>query len=455
MHPSRALYVDDELTVCWDGERLTVVDTPSETTADFVTLLHRLSLSATVRGLSDMTVILDGPLLARLGFPAKPPATDKGATEHALLQGARAVGWRVTELGRWMSFRRHDTATVHIGVGPWLNKGNFVLWKENLAESVYLLGRLHQFTGTAFRITPGVTGCSLLEDGWTRKGRGNVPRWKPAWERCDPAGDHVTEQAYARTWWSAPTPSPLRYLHGFDSHRAYLGAAGVSEKLSMDALVRSPLKDFDRNSAGYWQCVVPHWNETRMPHPIGPKSAAGTTVWVTTPTLTLIEDLANQGYIEMPAILDSWVAPVIDRAKPYDRTRRILRTWAETLDKAADAALDEPRAEDAKLLEWTIKKMYKAAFGNWLDDTGRIWRPDWSHSVLAKARTNTWRKAWSVGMATGRWPETIHVDEIVYASDKADPYDDIPHNFRVTPRGERPRLGMFKEPNTTDTQGSS
>lgn len=458
MHPTFALYVAEDITVCWDGKNLTVPTTPADTGEDFTILLARLAGAAEARGLSEITVILDRHIVPALGFPPKPPATLVKAQRHRLLERARQHHWVIDSLSPWMSFRRTGKPHIHIGIGPWLGKGNCALYPAEGAELTglpYLMGRIQQLTGTAFRMTPGVVGSAILQDRWV----GEQPYWHPDWTGCDPATDHVTEQAYGQ--WTPPTAPQGRYLHSYDSHRNYLGAAGVAE-VSFDALRRSPLKDFDRRRAGYWQVVVPGWNEPRMPHPMGPNRLPGQTMWTTTPTMVLMEDLARQGFLEMPVVLDSWISPEVLRPrngrKAGPAVRRILRTWASIIDQAADGAAEEPDPREAALLEDVCKHMYKDALGMWTTGTGRITRADWSHTAVAKARTNTWRKAWGVALMTGVYPARINVDEITYASNVPDPYDAIPStsdgtvpaNFKVAPQGTRPKLGMFKVPKTTE-----
>lgn len=455
MHPTFALYVADDITVCWDGKNLTVPSTPPGSGEDFVVLLARFAGAAEARGLSEITVLLDRGIVTQLGFPAKPPTTLTKAQRHHLMERVRQHHWLIDSMSPWMSFRRTGKPTIHIGIGPWLGKGNFALYQEGLTSSTYLIGRIQELTGTAFRMTPGVVGSAMLQDQWV----GEQPYWHPDWTGCDPADDHVTEQAYWQ--WTPPTAPEGSHLHSYDAHRNYLGAAGVAE-VSFDRLYRCPLKDFNRKRAGYWQVVVPAWNEPRMPHPMGPDRHTGQTMWTTTPTMILMEDLAQQGFMDMPTVLDSWLSPEILRPrngrKAGPAVRRILRAWSERIDRAADEAAHDPNPEDAELLEKVSKLLYKEALGMWVTGKGRITRADWAHTALSKARTNTWRKVWGVAQMTGVYPARIHVDEITYASNVSDPYDAIPRtsggtipaNFRVTPEGTRPKLGMFKIPKTAE-----
>ena len=51
----------------------------------------------------------------------------------------------------------------------------------------------------------------------------------------------------------------------------------------------------------------------------------------------------------------------------------------------------------------------------------RLYRPDWSHMILATAAARLWRKIFAAAAETGRWPLAIDRDNLLYAADQPDP----------------------------------
>lgn len=448
MYPARAMYVFQDITYVFHGDRVVVGTTDPAALAELPLMLHRLAAVAQAHRLEEMTVILAADTLKAIGFP--PNAPIRGTDTHPALQRARSYGWHVSKLSPWTTFDRQGIA-LHIGVMPWLSARTAALFAKNRDELiddegtiVYLAGRFQQLTGVAFRATPGVCGTAMIRRYW----RGDQPMWHPKWSGCAPAESRETEKFLK---WMAPgaATDPRPFRHSYDARRAYL-AASVSGLFAATELRHTGRAQFDATVAGYWKVVVPHWNESRLPHPMGMNRRAGEEAWVTTPTLGLVWELAlNYSAISPPEVIDSYTAP-----KPITRTgkrnanptKRLLRSWAEKIDQLADAALCEPSPIEGRTLESVIKSMYKeSAGGLWFNDTSHIHRPDWHHTVIATARSNHFRRIYKEAQIGLRWPTLINVDSVTYASECANWEDDAPahEHFPV-----RPGLGGFKTPNT-------
>ncbi len=448
----RVMHIGRDATLVWEAgmqanifqtDALRYGRTPPEA-LNMATLLARLDQAARKCELEEMTVIIAGDMLAPLGFPRNPPAD--GAPRNKALETARAHHWEVADVGKWMSFRRPGTSgrkrAIHIGVAPWLSARNCKLWHKDEGIMISLLSAVQELTGVAYRQSAGVLGSAMLQNHYP----GAQPMWHPSWVGVPPALDHVTERAY--TDWVSPLPHHGRYAHSYDGHRAYLAAA-IGSEASFGPLHHTHRRVFDRKIAGYWQVQVPVWNVDYLPHPMGPDRVHGQTVWTTTVTMGLLADLADRGVLEMPHVLDSFTAPEASKGQ-RPTTRRILREWATTLDRAADRArYDHPIPEHGAQLEDCLKSGYKEGIGMWVNETGRIHRPDISHDCLGRSRCNGFRKMWTAA-EKGFFPARIHVDEFTYVTDQEDPYAAVPFT-RIAREGDRPRLGFFKEPTTTET----
>jgi hypothetical protein len=301
---------------------------------------------------------------------------------------------------------------------------NFALWTS--------------LTGVPWVGTPGMTGNALLVDGWREANpKAPAPRWHDSPQARWPYGN--IEQPYTAMKWSREIPGGDGSVHGYDLNKAYLSAYKVAE-LAGNALVHHVRPEFDRKEGGIWRVSLSPWRyEHLLPDPAGyePELEDGTR-WITTPTLTLLEDLTIRGDYGGFTIHEAWTAPA----------RRITRKWADLIDDIAGAAR-EP-------LNTAAKKVYKQTYGMWARPT-RVYRPDWHYTIIAVARANLWRKIdvayrtspmngaltsrTITGVGQGRVPVRIETDAVFYESQG--PWESTaPPNFKLDPTGIK--LGHFK-----------
>lgn len=295
-------------------------------------------------------------------------------------------------------------------------------------------------TGVPWVGTPGMTGNGLLVDGWRDLSpKADVPRWHSSAGRWDYG--HI-EQPYIARQWSREIPGGDGSLHGYDLNKAYLSAYVVAE-LPADSLERKTNQEFDRKRGGIWRVALEPWRyEQYLPDPAGygPVLDDGTR-WLTTPTLTLLEELERRGDHGGFTVIESHTAP----------SRRITRKWAELLNDVAGAARDP--------LNRAAKQVYKQTYGMWARPT-RVYRPDWHYTMIAQARTNLWRKidtgarydwnghthktfAGAVQDGTPEGPVRIETDALFYpAGDLAWDVLGSALGFRLDPTGQK--LGHFK-----------
>jgi hypothetical protein len=238
----------------------------------------------------------------------------------------------------------------------------------------------------------------------------------------------------------------VKYATGWDTSRMYLAAAQSCEALSPWSLKHTGRIPFDGKRAGWWKVELGPWNDDRIPAPAGPGEDA--VRWVTTPTLALLTELESRGELAYQTfeVIDSWTAP----------GRRILRPWAETLERAyQDArALAEIQGDpfgkdqDADAVRAAVKGAYREALGLMNRPGSAVYRPDWHYAVIAQARSNLWRRMWAVGQAEGVWPLEVKTDCVWYPGDK-------PAGIPVrNGKGLSDALGTFKAAGRRERKGS-
>ena len=227
--------------------------------------------------------------------------------------------------------------------------------------------------------------------------------WKPKWDGCIPARSDC-EQAYM--WGGDHLAQGLPYRWKWDAARQYLAAAHNSP-VPIGTLRHTRQRKFTRKAQGYWKIVSPVWNIPELPNPTG--KASGVECWVTTPTMELLEELAAypEGYVVMPEVLDSWTTE--------EGIRDFFRPWVSRVETAYRYSIADTTPDGLAVTD-TIKGIYKRGIGFMKVSTGRVWRPDWRHTIIAKARANLFRKIFGVWLLTGAAPIRIEVDEVTYES---------------------------------------
>lgn len=369
-------------------------------------------------------IILDAPVHERMGFPVKMPAKMTGL--DVPIVAARTAGWGVGKApSPWMTFYAPGKPSVHIGLWGWLSPTNHALWADEPAVMTYRMRRYHELTRAAFHGTPGLAGISAVRDRW----RGKQPKWVADSTEIEPAN----QDTEARYLWKSPRPSDLPYAHRYDANVQYLAAAGVTE-VALDELRHTGKREFCGKSAGYWKITVPVWNEDRLPNPVN--GVPGQEKWVTSPTMGLLAQLAEDGLTVMPDVLDSWTC---------DRTARVFRPFQERMrDALADVAA-EPFAADQDALTKALKLTYKEMIGLLYRPGGRIFRRDWNHAFQGMARSNQFRAIRKIALATGRYPDGIKLDAVTWGSDTAD-------HEAASPVPLRPGPGGWKHEETTERE---
>jgi len=236
----------------------------------------------------------------------------------------------------------------------------------------------------------------MLTRTYAPKVTGRVPYWRPV-------PPPVTSLVVVPTWYwerkPAITEDPLCVL---DANGSYLSAA-TSVEVAHGQLARSGRRQFDRNVPGYWLVDVHPWQHDRIVSPLG----TGTRhrdegkIWLTTPTVQLLQHLTDEGYWPGVDVRDSWTS----------RTRCRLRGWSGAIAHDREKALAQGDTElyDRIKLGYSQAVTMMGAEGKSL-----LHRPDWSMAIRAQAAASCWRAAWAADLA-GHSPVAMRrVDELVF-----------------------------------------
>lgn len=365
------------------------------------------------------TVMLDGTVPRQLGFTGGPPAPGQTGTEP--LRRAREHGWEIREERVWMTAVRkekngHKERTIHIGIVPWLSPRTFELFAPH--DPQLMQWRMYEWArmlGVPFHGEQlALAGHDVIRDRCTLK---KNPKWLfPATDAIEPA-HQTTELPYA---WTGPQPTS-GWVHQFDAtaqHMAALGNVHVSGDLLQHRTPGDPVR---RNPPGYYRVVPPPWlMPNYLPHPIGRlRDDTTSPIWVTHVTLDFLMELhEDYGIVDPPELLDSWTS---------DYRCRVFRKFGEILSRALR---ESATYKEDPVMHTAIKTVYKATVGLMARPGGRIYRPDWTHAVIAQARCDLWRKAWREGaklqyrstrsgdtlIGSGAWPVEFETDALWYAS---------------------------------------
>jgi len=431
---AKAMYVTKDITFVTEQRGYGAWETP-DTGGEIAALLDRLAHSAAGGTVREMSVILDHDTATAHGFPAELPSTPERAKNVPVLQKARAHGWHCSRVRRWMTFQRDNTPTLHIGLAHWMRQDKNPLWDNDPGAATYLMWRFQNLTGQAWHASPGVMGSQMLKALHPN----NSVTWHPDYQPVPrEAFRQLTRTQY--TYTNHPMIDALLpgwYVHVYDTNKAYLAGAGAAD-LARTALIHTgPTTPFQRGIAGMWRVVVPAWNDKLLPHPMGSNRTPGDDVWVTTPTLALVQELANEkpALIEFPRILDAYTAPPItgDRKKTIPRTTRVLRQWADLIKTCLERCAHEPNELEREKLTTALKGCYQQSVnGIWKTSSSQIFREDWFYTVDALVGANLYRKIRNTMNAGGPSPLRMSdVDAVHFMSLKENPKDDPLKRFVI------------------------
>lgn len=403
-----------------------------------------------VRAVAGVGVVLvDKWAAGRLQLPVDALPSGGEGKRHPAAAEARKAGWSVDEVWRWTRFRRtgHE---VHIGLLDLIDPAYCPLIARsgfNGTGPVQGLDTSGAFdtwqdlAGVPYAGAPGDAVNLIIQQTakCTLNRRPLVPSWKP---RPPDVGG-----AYARTFrregFDESGQREGRWLVGYDATRAYLAAMTSTEVAPLPLRPTGRL-DFDPGLAGWWLVDLAPWRLAGLPAPWGYYPGGEDVdghVWLTTPDLALLAQLRDANRYAGFTIIDSYTS----------RSQRgVLRPAAERLRHMWQGAGHTANAQDGAAVRAAIAAGYKAAHGTWRSDTSTIRRPDWAATLVATARTNTWRRL-DAAAAAGWHPAYVDgIDTIYYATDTPERHTQqgipgiVTDRYPLNTGGRTDQLGTFR-----------
>ena len=221
------------------------------------------------------------------------------------------------------------------------------------------------------------------------------PYWRPSMAEPE-------NRVWVPAWsWRAPIaiedrPGQVTVL---DSNANYLSAISTVE-VAHGGLQHTGCIPFDPSLPGYWQMRRYPWQDPRIMSPLGTGGGRSDMVWLTTPTVQLLSQLAADGYWPDVDVIDSWTSP----------TRCRLRRWSDRIRSDRAAAIGHQNEP------WLgqIKLGYSQAVTIMADGSlDKVHRPDWARHIRAQAAASVWRRGWSLVLAGRPLIGAGRIDELV------------------------------------------
>lgn len=202
-------------------------------------------------------------------------------------------------------------------------------------------------------------------------------------KRVQGRGDAIWE---GRHHWTNRAVENGTTVTQLDVNAAYLSA--LNTRLPVGRLVhqeheaREGRQEWDGKRAGVYLISPPEWQEhPELPNPLGNRKEAGK-LWVSSPTLQLLWELALVGQCDHPVIHESWTS---------HGSESLMKKFREILRDARAAAV----ATDDDLTYEYVKAIYSKVISTMGESANNrdIRRPDWMHIIRAQAFANLWRRA--------------------------------------------------------------
>ncbi len=353
-----------------------------------------------------------------LGETARPLFRQYG--EGVLLVDDRAGGMALGMDDGWITVPGGKDARVY--VGSLANIGWCPLIVGGPLDTLAAFDLYHRLVGVPYHRSPGASGLGLLQKNHPRSAGKTAP---VVWETPGPHENvkrPAFELPYFPTDWHRTDlvdgEKPAPFLVGVDKRRAGLGTLGVM-RVARFALRHTPNKrTFDPTQAGWWLVKVPPWNWRRMPDPAGygPDTQGDGIRWLSTPTIELLNWLAEIGLsqgIRGQDILDSWTS---NACRLWERDAKQLETaWQSAYTLAGNA---QGYPERPAVLE-AVSATYREIPGMWAGANSWCKRPDWFGAHTATGRANMWRAVYKHGKETGVWPVKVDGDKWWFPADHA------------------------------------
>jgi hypothetical protein len=208
-------------------------------------------------------------------------------------------------------------------------------------------------------------------------------------------------------WTRLDQPASPLDVTALDINGAYLSA--LKTHLPLGALEHSTGNTHSRRRSGIHLVTPPEWDhQAYLPNPLGSRDEPGP-VWVTEPTLRLLQRLATDQYgrlCDPPVILESWTSGATEHL--FEKFRQALRDARENaIEENNEVALEYVKSMYSKF----VSTMGESNFNR------QLYRPDWMHIIRSQAFVNLWLKAYKAHTAGLTVMRAMGTDELHIAGE--------------------------------------
>jgi hypothetical protein len=224
---------------------------------------------------------------------------------------------------------------------------------------------------------------------------------------------------------TAADPNGNTTVHALDMNAAFLSAFKCHLPIGQPVWDDSGVHD--RKKSGVHRITPPAWEHPDLPNPLGSRKEPGP-LWVTEPTLRLLQEAQRKDLCDAPVIHESWVSGASEGLLEY--LRRAL-----SLERMVAIEGDDP------VTLAYVKAMYSKFVSTIGESTAndRLRRPEWVHLIRAQAYANLWRRAFKARAAGLTLVEMSGTDELHVVGDWQ----------QVFPEGRAPNEVKLKKTYTT------
>ncbi|OEV27137.1 hypothetical protein AN219_23605 [Streptomyces nanshensis] len=207
------------------------------------------------------------------------------------------------------------------------------------------------------------------------------------------------------SWKNMPlrTDATRREVTALDANAAYLAA--FKTHLPIGQLTHDTSGTHDPKRAGIHLITPPPWDHADLPSPLGDRRKTGD-VWITEPTLRLMQRCARDGLCEAPVIRESWTSGATENVlEKLRRTLALVRR--EAIGQGDEVTTEYLKAAYSKFISTMGESTYNR----------EIRRPDWMHILRSQAFANLWLKAHRAHKAGLMVVEVTGTDELHVVGD--------------------------------------
>lgn len=242
-------------------------------------------------------------------------------------------------------------------------------------------------------------------------------------------------------WHRDPSDAERRagWVHRYDKNAAWLAAYGPTKLGIGEPTHGQEGTLYNKSYAGFWRVAdVPGRGIQGLPE-LQFREVEEGGFWLTTPSMELLRELYPDW---LPRVLESWHWETSKAA--LSGMYKLMSTSRNRILSAAEEG--RPGAKWAKQVNGRIYQSFRGylarAAGPQTDhatgstyDKDLYYRPDWAAMLITHATANMYRNLAKVAREDGRYPLSVYVDAVTYASNEADPMVGKPASMVIGNKG--------------------